>query len=456
MEQKITQAIANFIVNTSYDQLPKKAVSIAKGCILDCLGVALLGSREPAGRIMTEYGEDAKGSPQAALWGSEVKVPAFQSAFINGTMAHALDYDDYSATWIAHPTVAIFPAALALAEKHHSPGKECLAAYILGIEVGGKLSAAVGDAHYRIGWHNTGTFGSIGATTASAKILNLDVHKVRLALGIGASLANGLRQNFGSMTKPLHAGNADRNGVVAAELAGAGFTADENIVEAPLGFCKVFAGGKEYSLGKVVDGLGNPFEIVSPDMSIKPYPSCGLTHPMIYAMLNLRKEHRLPPAEVSQIECRTAPKVPNVLIQHHPQKGLEGKFSMQFCLSAALVDGKVGIGQFTDESVGRADIQELIKRAKFAHPEGWGEDLFAPQEVVVRLKDGNEYSWKANFADVPGSPQNPLTWEEQCAKFRDCAQAILPAKKLDRIAELVAHFEELPDVTELTRLLVSS
>ena len=453
MEQKITEGIANFVAKTSHDRLPQEAISAAKGCILDCLGVALLGAGEEASRIMIEYGRRSKGSPEATLWTGEIKVPAFQAVLANGTMAHVLDYDDYSTTWLAHPTVAIFPAALAMAEKCHSPGRECLLAYVLGVEVGGKLSAVFGDTHYLVGWHNTGTLGSIGATIASAKILNLNVKKIRFAIGIGASLANGLRQNFGSMTKSLHAGNANRNGIVAVELAEAGFTSDENIIETPFGFSKVFAGGKESSLDGVPGSLGSPFEIVSPGLTIKPYPSCGGTHPMIYAMLSPKKEHELSPSEVSEIECRACSALPNVLIHHHPHQGLEGKFSMEFCLAAALIDGKVGVGQFTDEGVNRPEIQSLISRTKFVHPDGWTEDLISPQEVVIRLKDGREFSRKVSFADVPGSPQNPITWEEQSNKFRDCSQGIIPAKKIDGIIDLVLHFDELQDVNELTELL---
>ncbi|MDI6776330.1 MAG: MmgE/PrpD family protein [Syntrophales bacterium] len=453
MEQKITEGIADFVAKTSYNQLPQEAISAAKGCILDCLGVSLLGSREEASRIMIEYGRRSEGSPEATVWTGKIMVPASQTVLINGTMAHVLDYDDYSLTWLAHPTVAIFPAALAMAEKCHRPGRECLLAYILGVEVGGKLSAAFGNTHYLVGWHNTGTLGSIGAATASVKILNLDVKKIKFALGIGASLASGLRQNFGSMTKSLHAGSANRNGIVAAELAEAGFTSDENIIEAPLGFSKVFAGGKEQPLDGVPGSLGNPFEIVSPGLTIKPYPSCGGTHPMIYAMLNLKKEHDLSPSEVTEIECRASRALPNILIHHRPHQGLEGKFSMEFCLAAALTDGKIGVGQFTDESINRSEIQDLISRTKFVHPEDWSEDIISPQEVVVRLKDGREFSRKVSFADVPGSPRNPITWEEQCNKFRDCAQIVLPAKKINEIVELVLHFDELRDVNELTKLL---
>ena len=453
MEQKITEGIADFVAKTSYDQLPGEAISAAKGCILDCLGVALLGSGEEASRITIEYGRKSGGSPEATVWTGGIRLPASQAVIINGTIAHVLDYDDYSTSWIAHPTVAIFPAALAMAEKYHRPGRECLLAYVLGVEVGGKLSAAFGSTHYLVGWHNTGTLGSIGATTASAKILNLDVKKIRFALGIGASLANGLRQNFGSMTKSLHAGCANRNGVVAAELAEAGFTADKSIIEAPLGFSKVLAGGKEQTLEGIPGSLGNPFDIVSPGITIKPYPSCGGTHPMIYAMLNMRKEHKLFPSEVAEIECRANSALPNVLIHHRPHQALEGKFSMEFCLAAALIDGKVGVGQFTDESINRPEIQDLIARAKFTHPEDLNKELLSPQEVVVRLKDGREFSRRVSFAEVPGSPRNPITWEEQSNKFRDCTQGIIPAKKIDEIVELVLHFDKLQDVNKLTELL---
>lgn len=453
MNESITKKIADFVATIKFENLPVQAVDAAKKHILDCLGVALIGSKEKIGQIMRRYGERIQGSHEATLWGSNYKLQASQAAFVNGTLAHAIDYDDWAVSWVGHPTVAILPAALALAEKKNSSGKACLLAYILGVELGGNLSNVFGNTHYSLGWHNTGTLGSIGSTIASAKMLNLESYKIRIAMGIGASLASGLRENFGTMTKPLHAGNAARNGIVAAELADEDFTANESIIEADQGFSKVFAGGKEFSFDEVAEHLNYDFEIVSSGFNIKPYPSCGATHPMIFATLSLRKEHNIVPAEVSEIICRTTLNIPNILIHHRPQKGLEGKFSMEYCLSTALIDGKVGIKQFEDENLNRSEMQELIPKARFEIPDDFPDDIFFPQEVIIKLKNGKEYSQKITFAAVPGAPQNPMTWEDQSAKFVDCVEGILPQKTIDNIVELVDNFDELSNVNELTRLL---
>ncbi|MBW2674724.1 MAG: MmgE/PrpD family protein, partial [Deltaproteobacteria bacterium] len=315
------------------------------------------------------------------------------------------------------------------------------------------LGAAIGFGHYTWGWHATVTLGTMAAAAASSKMLRLNAHQTAMALGISASLAGGTRQNFGTMTKPFHAGSAARNGVMAALLAQRGFTADEAILEGPMGFCKLFSGGAEYDIDRVTHGLGDPFDIVSPGVSMKPYPCCRLTHRCIDAILHLIGEHRPSPDDVDRVECRTSDAIPQILIHSQPKTGLEGKFSMQYCMAIAILDGEVGLRQFTDEKVLDPKAQALLKRVHFVHPQGVApeETLSMPEAVTIRLRDGRELSHEVLVAR--GDPPNPMSEQELAAKYRDCASFVLSPQDTQLSLDMVSHLEELRDVTELMDLV---
>ncbi|MDP2951941.1 MAG: MmgE/PrpD family protein, partial [Chloroflexota bacterium] len=303
-----TERLACFLVETGYNNLPQEVVRVAKRAFLDGMGVALAGSQEEAGRIIAHHVKEQGGAKECRVLGNRWRVPAPAAALANGIMAHALDYDDYAPGWVAHPTAAILPAVLALGERGHISGKEALEAYVLGFEVGARAGYGAGRRHYEAGFHSTATLGTLGAAAASAKLLRLSIPETRMALGIAASEAAGLRQNFGSMTKPFHAGNAARGGVTAALLAQQGFTASEDILDGPQGFVHVLAGEGHFE--KMLDGLGETFDILSPGLEMKPYPCCRGTHRCLDAMFALLKERPFSPDEVEAVECRTSDIVP--------------------------------------------------------------------------------------------------------------------------------------------------
>lgn len=446
-----TEIVANFIVRTSYDQIPGEAVRSAKRAILDGLGCILAGSQEPSARIVTGYVKEMGGSPEATVIAGGFKTSAPEAALANGTMAHALDYDDVAMATLGHPTVALLPAVLALGEAGRVCGRDALASYIIGFEVMGKIGACIGFGHYGWGWHATVTLGTMGAAAASARMLRLDTHQTMMALGIAASLAGGTRQNFGTMTKPLHAGNAARNGVVASLLAKKGFTADEAILESTMGFLKIFCGGAEYDVAKATEGLGTAFDIISSGVGMKPYPCCLLTHRCIDAILHLIKENGIGANDVERVECRTSEFLPQVLIHSRPKTALEGKFSMQYCMAIALLDGQVGLKQFTDEKVLDPKAQQLLKGVEYVHPEGLTP--LHPDVVTIRLKDGREISHEVAIAK--GDSRNPMTEEELMAKYRDCASFVLSPQDTEKSLEMVWHLEAVNDVTELIDVLSS-
>ena len=449
-----TEELAQFAFDLGFGDVPEEAFKWAKDSILDCIGVALAGTKKDVGRIMTEYVREAGGAPESGVLAGGFKTSAANAALANGTLAHALDYDDYSLpNWMGHPTVPILPAVLALGERKKISGKEVLLSYVIGYEVGGRVGAGVGRGHYECGWHATATLGTMGAAAASARILKLDTVRTQMALGIASSEASGLRQNFGTMTKPLHAGLAARNGVIAASLAAKGFTADGCSLEGPIGFSKVLTAGG-YDLKKMTAGLGKKFLIVEHGISIKPYPCCADGHRCIDAMLHLVFKHDLRPQDVKSIECRTSDMVPRIMIRERPQTGDEAKFSMPFCMAIALTDRNLGLRQFTTERVQDPRVQELFPLTSWVHPpEATGYEGMEryPERVTVTLRDGTVYSHEVS--ESKGRPTNRLTESELTAKFRECADGVILPERIDRSIEMLHSLEKLGDISELIDLL---
>jgi 2-methylcitrate dehydratase PrpD len=451
-----TEELAQFAFDLGFDSVPEEAFRWAKDAILDCIGVALAGAKEDAGSIITEYVREVGGKPESGVLAAGFKTSAANAALANGTLAHALDYDDYSlANWMGHPTAPILPAILALGQRNKISGKEMLLAYVIGYEVGGRIGAGVGRGHYECGWHATATLGTMGAAAASAKILKLDTARTQMTLGIASSEASGVRQNFGTMTKPLHPGLAARNGVVAASLAEKGFTADGCTLEGSVGFSQVLTRGG-YDLKKMTAGLGKKFLIVQHGISIKPYPCCADGHRCIDAMLHLVFKHDLRPQDVKSIECRTSDMVPRIMIRQRPQTGDEAKFSMPFCMAVALLDRKLGLQQFTTERVQDPRMQELISRVSFVHPpEATGYEGMEryPERVTVKLCDGTVYSHEVS--ESKGRPTNRLTESELTAKYRECADGVIPPERIDRSIDMLYSLEKLADISGLMDVLCS-
>jgi 2-methylcitrate dehydratase PrpD len=448
-----TGRLADFVVTTGYAQIPAEARDIAKRAMLDNLGCALAGAGEPATNIIARHVRRLGGKREAGVIARRFKAPAAAAALVNGTMAHVLDYDDVATSWWGHPTVVLMPAVLAVAQREKLSGESVLEAYILGFEVGSRLNRGLGIGYYQAGWHSTMVAGTMAAAVATAKLLHLDARGVRITLGIAASLSGGLKRNFGTMTKSFHAGTAAQNGITAASLAREGFTADEGIIEAPQGFCELFSG--DYKLDRITTDLGAPFDIVSPGLSIKPYPCCRIMHQSIDAVLALVREHGIKAADVSELRCCTSPAIPIQLYYHQPRTGLEGKFSIEYCMAVAILDGGVKLAQFEDRRVVRQDVQGLLRKVRYVHPEGvdWAKEPL-PQEVTIKLADGREFSRAVRYAK--GEPKNPLTEKELLDKFRDCARQALSPQDTDRSVDMVLGLEQLKDISPLMDLLTAA
>ena len=453
-----TKEIAELIKGVSYKHLPSAAIDAAKMAILDCLGVTLAGCNEMSSSIICQYTKRISQSADAGIIGRGFKTSVEQAAWVNGTQAHALDYDDYFALSCLtpyHPTAPILPAVLAVAEKDHLSGRDVLLAYITGFEVEAIIAKVCVRQQYDLGWHTTSTLGSLGAAAAVAKILKLDEEKSRIALGIASSLAGGLRRNFGTMTKPLHAGNAARNGAVAAMLAQSGFTADRDILDSPLSFCEVLS-GETKPLAEVPDmnlGVRPEFYIISPGIAFKSYPPCACSHWAIDAALDLKRGNTIAPRDIVDIECRTSSGLPRILVHSRPTTALEGKFSIEFCVAIALIDGEVSLKQFSDRIVRDSAVQELIQKVRYVHPPEMGSGLNNLKgEIVVRLKNGKVYSRRVNIAR--GDPRNPLNKDEVISKYRDCVSLSLSPEDTDMSLNIISRLESINDITELMDILV--
>ncbi len=443
-----TESIARFVVDTTYEDIPQEAFQISKRQLLDVLGVALAGSKQPLGQIMCSFVAKVGGEPLSSLIGSGMYTSPPTAALANGTFCHALDYDD---TWLPmnHPTAPLACGILALGEPQGASGEEVLTALVLGYEVTGKISTAV-NSTANAGWHNVSLFGGLGSAAACGKILRLNERQLRMALGIAASTAGGLMANFGTMTKPLHAGQGASNGVVAAMLAQEGFTANTDVMEAYRGFYNVFFGERNYDPWRVTATLGNPYHIISPGIGIKMYPSGWLLHHTFDATLRLVEEYNITPGQVDELE---------IGIHHEryfniPQieSGLSGKFSLQYHAVIAVLDRKLDIESFSDERALSHDVQGMLKRVTMrvdpSLPSNY-DIIYNP--VTIRLKDGRNFTHQVN---LPKSHwRYPLKRDEWLGKFRSNAARLLPPDKVDKIIELVDQLEELEDIRQLTELV---
>ncbi len=417
---------------------------LGKRSILDGLGLALAGNAAESGHIVRNYLKSL-GVPLnrgATVIGTNLKVPARFAAFANGIAIHADDYDDTQLAvakdrvygLLTHPTAPALPAVLALAECANRSGLELLTAYQIAVEVETKIAEAINPRHYADGFHSTATMGAIGAAAGAARLLGLDAAQTAQTLSLGASQAAGLRENFGTMTKPFHPGRAAESGVVAAELVRLGWTAADNGLEANRGFFKAAGGG--YDLQAIHGKLGKPWTFAMPGVSIKPHPSGSLTHPGMGVMLDLIVEHDIKPAQVVKVSVGTNRHMPNTLIHHRPKNELQAKFSMEFCMAILLLERKAGLAQFTDAVVNRRDVQRMIGRIDFGvHPEAEAAGYEKMTTIIdIELTDGRRISGRADFGK--GSPANPMSDDEVADKFRECAAwGGLSAANAERIIE---------------------
>jgi 2-methylcitrate dehydratase PrpD len=457
----LTSEVSAFVAGVSLDSVPLEVTAAAKRSVLDGLGLAVAGSRSQPSRVCREQiASYLCTAGEAAALGTSLRIPARFAAFLNGLAIHADDYDDTQLAvrsdrvygLLTHPTAPVLPAALAVTQRRDGSGADLLTGYLVGVEVGTKVAEAIAPRHYEDGFHSTGTAGAIGAAAAAARLLGLDPAHVATALGIGASTAAGLRENFGTMTKPLHAGRAAESGVLAADLAAAGFSATGDILEARRGFFAAAGGG--FDPDSISGVLGSPWTFASPGISIKPHPSGSLTHPAMTALADLLEGRTVRPDDVESITVGTNRHMPNALIHHRPADHLAAKFSMEFCMAILVIEGRAGLAQFTDAVVRRPDVQDLMKRVELTvDPDAEAAGYNSMTSIVrLRLRTGEVLAASRAFAT--GSPSLPMSDDELITKFTDCLQVGGISEAAARaVADQVLQLENLDSIQPIVSAL---
>jgi 2-methylcitrate dehydratase PrpD len=430
---------------------PPAALARAAIAVRDTVGVTLAGATEPAAVLVQAMAVE-EGHGRCAVLGTASRSGPGWAAMANGVAAHALDFDDMCFVSLAHPSCTLFPAALAACEVAGASGRTMLDAYVAGFELTCRLGKVMNPRHYHDrGWHCTSTIGSVGAAAAAARVLGLDVAHTAHALGIAASSACGLKENLGSMVKPLHAGMAARNGVMAALLAQRGYAASERSLDGPQGFLTAMD-AQQPTLEGAVEGLDTHWEILSTGITVKLYPSCAATHPTIDALLALRREEPFTAEEVDAIDVEVDSMTPRLLIHARPATGLEAKFSMPFCAAAAIVDGQVGIGTFEVDRIQAGPVQALMPRVTMrANTAFDAKPPLSQSLVTIRLRDGRVLTRAADGAR--GYPAQPASDAELAIKFRECARRSVSAQAIEEAWRLLSRIDGIEDLSVLTNLL---
>jgi 2-methylcitrate dehydratase PrpD len=459
--EHLTRYVAEFICNTRLQDLPADVVELGKKSILDGLGLALSGGATHLGEMVRQHLFDLNlGAGPATVIGTDLKLAPRFAAFANGVGIHADDYDDTQLAVAAdrvyglltHPTAPALPAALAMAQARQATGGAAMLAYHLGVEVECKIAEAINPRHYQAGFHSTATCGTFAAAAAAAKLLGLNVEATARALSIAGSQSAGLRENFGTMTKPFHAGRSSESGVAAAQFASYGWTATDRILEAPRGFFSAAGGG--YDANAIAGKLGAPWTFAEPGVSIKPHPSGSLTHPGMTEMLRLIRANEIRAKDVVRVRVGTNHNMPNALIHHRPANELQAKFSMEFCMAILLLEGRAGLAEFTDDVVLRPDVKAMIEKIDFvvdADAEAAGYHKMTTI-IDIELAGGRKIHGRADFGK--GSPANPMSYDEVADKFRENASyAKFEKQQYESVVGMVRELETLPSIDRLMSAL---
>jgi 2-methylcitrate dehydratase PrpD len=444
----LLRALAERISEVTCEGLPVQAVEVAKQGILDTVGVTLAGAQDQTTAVVATALRRTAAPGPALIFGTSDHVDVLNAALINGTASHALDFDDCSNTLGGHPSAPILPALWAIAPG--SSGKAFIAAYAAGFECETRFARAVNFHHYEKGWHPTATLGTFGSAAACAHLLALNVEQTATALALAASMASGIKANFGTMAKPFHVGHTTRNGLLAALLAKEGMTANIGALEHGQGFFAVYNGAGNFKPERLIENWGDPFDLVDPGIAFKRHPCCGSTHPAVDAMLYMRETHRLSPERVAKVESWTHPRRLQHTDRSNPQSGLDGKFSIQYVLARALAHGIVSMEHFSDEAVRDPATRALMTRVQSAPDPAaksdTGDHFYCRLQITTTAGETFEH-----FVDRPvgRDRDHPLPAGALEAKFRDCTKIVLDDAAVETVLNRCLALETVKDVSEV-------
>jgi 2-methylcitrate dehydratase PrpD len=428
----------------TYEALPEPVRELARQCVLDYYGVALAGADDPLAAILLDEMSEAGGAPQASIIGRQAKLPALSAALVNGAIGHALDYDDVNLAMPGHPSVAILPGLIALAEQRNSSGNEVIAAFVAGYETCCRIGMALRPGHYERGFHATGTVGAFGAAAACAHLLGLDAEATARALGIAGTQAAGLKSQFGTMCKPFHAGKASHNGLLAARLAARGFSSRPDLIECEQGFAPTH--GPDFNADAALAEPKDGFHIFA--NLFKYHAACYLTHGPIECAREIREQHGVKPEEVARMTLSLDRSTDRVCNIPAPTDGLEAKFSLRQTVAMALsgVD-TASLGAYSKETANDPALVKLREKLALEFHEGWPQ---AKGELQVTLTDGRVLK-ASHDAGIPSSDIADQR-ERLIAKFDALAEPALGAARARELRAAILGLDALAEISALAKL----
>jgi 2-methylcitrate dehydratase PrpD len=445
----VDEILSELVSETSASDIPDDAYRAATRQVIDCIGVTLTATAEPAGRIIGSAVERVGGAEEARLLGTGVRSSMMMSAWGNASLAHLLDFDD---TGFSHPTACMLPVALAVGEHTKASGRDTLAALILGYEVFERLAAS-GRGHEPVlrerGYHPTSIYGTPAAAAVAGRLLGLDAAGIRTAMSLAASSASGLTQPFGTWGKGLNAGHAAQSGILAAVLAQEGYWTDADGLGGEYGLLSAVVGKGHYDLSGVPDELGTRWSIVDPGLNIKPYPACTSTLGAVDAVLAIRREAGIGAEDIERIVVHVHPELLHTLRHEKPEIGFRGKFSLDYTVAAAALDGDLTIDSFSDEWAGRPEFRSMLDRVELRrHPE-WPITDIQRKPVDVELVDGRTLSKWVRFRAELGSRENPMSWDQVMDKYAACAGRVLPPDHVKTSIGTLTDLVDEPSIVEV-------
>ncbi|MFZ7104697.1 MAG: MmgE/PrpD family protein [Peptococcaceae bacterium] len=438
----LTLSLTENIINFPLNFIPEEAILESKRSFLNWLGAAIGATKHPSVEMLLELAAEIGGPPQATILGRNIKTDMQFASLINGMSSHIFDFDDTFLNTVLHPSAPVWPAILAVAENKNLPTKDVLAAFVIGCEVEQRIALAICPAHYERGWHVTGTTGTFGAAAAAGRLLELDHLQMTNALGLAAAQPTGLREMFGTMTKPFHPGKAAANGLLSALLAQKGFTSSLAPLEAKRGYGQVLSENPNFAV--IDEPWGNKWHIMN--NSYKPF-ACGIvTHPGIEAGINLKNFHNINPADIAEILIEVHPLVLELTGKETPKNQLEAKFSIYHCVAAGIIFGKAGEAQFADNIVLREDVLTLRKKITAEINNALKED-----QTILHVKLKNGRTIEITVEHVIGSKDKPMTNSDLEEKFIELTSGILRGNEKNLIAK-IWQMEKNLSIQEITRL----
>jgi 2-methylcitrate dehydratase PrpD len=452
----VSEKIANFILNLSYNDIPKLAFDKAKSSILDYIGVSVAGASANSTKIVQNVIKTLGGNRQASVWGRGFKTSTMLAAIANGTAAHSLDFDDSSPVMRSHPSVQMLPGLFAIAEWQKCKGMDILTGYLAGFEIGAKLSRAMLPNMITKGWFPVGIVGPMMQAAACSKILKLNLKQIQFALGISTNLSSGLRCNNSSMVKPFMAGHVGATGIMAALLAQEGLTSNIKAIESSYGFFENFCRGDIQNLEKNLDTLGKKIEIMESGLTIKPYASVGPTHMPVDCILEIKNQAEIDFDRIKEIKISIGESLKVSLYTQTPNSDDEARHSLEYCVARALLDGCLGPKQFSNNKLNDKVLKNLMDKVRVAYYKDKDltlKGIRGPSDVTITLDTGQHYTARTEHAK--GSPKNPLSWSEIEEKFNICCQESLGFKEIENLKKSVKNFENLSNISNIISNLVN-